>query len=172
MSKKKVKSEVPQEQGAKDVYFRIESDIDPPLVVMTPEQKAEWILVFFSNGDSFKVAAKLIARDYAEKNKTKDAGPKDVFEAVMRQPLTLVEWAATLTWDQIAPHAIRTERVVSDYAAEWEKARKDFTLTVPEPVRRPDPEPQEQPKAEKPKNDESISRDEDEEDDEDWNEDE
>lgn len=138
MPKKKAKSEVPQEQGAKDVALAGAETAPPALET----RKVAWVIVYFSNGDSFKVASKVIARDYVDHMKGSKNDYKKLFEVVMRDPNTLYRWASEMTWNQIAPHAIRNERVTADYAAEWKGVRKDHTFEEPE--REPRPAPQEQ----------------------------
>lgn len=113
---------------------------------VAPEQQVEltkvaWILVSFSNGDSFKVSAKMIARNYVDNNLAKGQDPKELFEVAIRNPQTLITWASSMTWHQIAPHAMKNEKVSADYIGEWAQAKKGHTLE--EPVREPRLFPQE-----------------------------
>ncbi len=98
-----------------------------------PTTKVMWITVLFSNGERFKVPAKIIARRMAELKQVP-------YDDVIREPEVLVEFAQNyMTWVDVAQSAHQyTLDIMADYVGEWKKADKSVIMepapTVAKPV--------------------------------------
>ena len=113
----------------------------PPAPVMKQvprtKRKVQWVTGIFTNGDRYKIAAKIIARKIAADTvlqNSKDISEvekqkmfKDIYEDAFRFPILLTQEASKMTWAEVSQSAIAYEVAQEvDYMTEWPTAPKSI----------------------------------------------
>ena len=93
--------------------------------------KVLWVTVKFSNGDRFRIPAKVIARRMVELQQAE-------YGKVLREPETLVRFATTfMTWSDVALSALKYEHHEQvDYILQWKNAEKNYEIEECSPPER------------------------------------
>ena len=110
---------------------QVEAQKPAGLATPAAQRPVQWITVQMSNGDRFKVPAKIVARRISELKQIP-------YEEVIRDAGRLVKFASeNMTWSDVSLSAQKYELDIPvDYVKEWASAPKDVIL---EPEPRPEP---------------------------------